>query len=62
MNWRLREEMVAYSVQQVGEGWRWRVYGPHGRVLCEGLKQTQAAAQGLAEVVFWGRADHRIAA
>lgn len=62
MNWRLNEEMVAYAVQNVGDGWRWRIFGPHGRILRQGLARTEAAAQGLAEVVFWGQADHRIAA
>ena len=62
MNWQVEQEMVAYAVQNVGEGWRWRIFGPHGRVLRQGIERTEAAALGLAEVVFWGQADHRIAA
>lgn len=62
MNWQLQGDMVAYSVQNVSEGWRWRIYGPHGRVLRQGLERTQAAARRLAEVLFWGQAEHRAAA
>jgi hypothetical protein len=62
MTLQLEQEMVAYAVQNVGEGWRWRIYGPHGRLIRQGIERSEAAALSHAEVVFWGQADHRIAA
>jgi hypothetical protein len=59
---KFQKELVAYSVQKVGDGWRWRVYGPGGVVVLQGIETTQRAADRRSSDAFWRQADHRIAA
>ena len=62
MNRKLQDHLVAYSVQNIGGGWRWRLYGPEGRVVRQGFETTEAHADRVAAQAFWGQADHRLAA
>jgi len=48
-------ELVAYSVQELGGGWRWRVYAEGGRVVLQGMEAARDRAERAARTVFWGR-------
>ena len=62
MSWKLEEDLVAYSVQSIGGGWRWRLYGAEGRVMRQGFEASEIEADRVAAQAFWGHADHRLAA
>lgn len=62
MSWKLEEDLVAYSVQNIGGGWRWRLHGPAGLVVRQGFETSQARADRAAAQAFWGRTGHRLAA
>jgi hypothetical protein len=55
-------EHLAYSIQDLGSAWRWRIYGAAGRVLRDGLAPTKRAAELSALGAFRLRPSGRQAA
>ena len=54
-----QEEAVAYSVQELGGAWRWRIYAAHGRVMIQGVEIDAARAERTALAAFWGQSATR---
>ena len=53
MTSRRHDELVAYSVQDLGEFWRWRAYGAGGQVIRQGVEATaDSAERAAAALVF----------
>ncbi|MBV9509059.1 MAG: hypothetical protein JO303_02110 [Caulobacteraceae bacterium] len=53
-------ELVAYSVQELGGAWRWRVYGPAGQVISQGVEATEARAMQAAAALMLGAVAARV--
>jgi len=62
MSWNLENDLVAYSVQNASDGWRWRVYAAHGRVIRHGLEHDESGALRAAVEAFCGGGQHQLAA
>jgi hypothetical protein len=56
MNTKCVQEFVAYSVQDLGGLWRWRVYRIGGQVARHGIEATEAAAERTASNLVFDRA------
>ena len=54
MNSERDEELVAYSVQDLGGLWRWRVYRAHGQVIRQGVEATADRAERAAAALVFG--------
>jgi hypothetical protein len=48
------EELVAYSVQDLGGAWRWRVYRAGGQVAGQGVETSRPRAEAVAAVRAFG--------
>jgi hypothetical protein len=48
----LAEELVAYSVQDLGGHWRWRVYRGGGQMIRQGVEPTEDGAARAAVGLF----------
>ena len=63
MSQKMNEELVAYSVRNMGDAWRWSLYSADGHVVREGLVRTEEAAEETAADAFWrGAAQGALAA
>jgi hypothetical protein len=52
MIFQLHNELTAYSVQDLGAAWRWRVYSAGGAVACQGVSLTKQGAERAALELF----------
>jgi hypothetical protein len=58
MGTRGSEEIVAYSVQDLGgQLWRWRVYRAGGQVFSQGVEISKALAERVAAALAFGGVD-----
>jgi hypothetical protein len=61
MNNELGQELVAYSVEDLGGLWRWRVYEADGQMARQGAEATEEAAGCAALALLFGLAVRQAA-
>lgn len=61
MNSEQGQELVAYSVEDLGGLWRWRVYRAGGQVVRQGAEATEEAAGRAACALVIGLATRQAA-